>query len=41
LETSLKTIIEWNKAFLKNENMRQVCLDEIEKYFGTNPWILK
>lgn len=33
LEESLSSIVSWNKARMNGQNMRQVCLDEIENYF--------
>jgi hypothetical protein len=33
LGESLVSIVRWNKARMNGQNMRQVCLDEIENYF--------
>ena len=33
IETTLKSIVDWNKAYLKNEDMREVSVTQIEKYF--------
>jgi CDP-glucose 4,6-dehydratase len=33
ISTSLQKIVDWNKEFVRNSNMRQVCLDQIEEYF--------
>jgi CDP-glucose 4,6-dehydratase len=33
IETTLKSIVEWNKCFLKGESMRNITEDQIEKYF--------
>jgi len=33
IETTLKTIVDWNKAFLKGENIREESIKQIEKYF--------
>jgi len=33
IETAIKSIVDWNKAFLKNADMRQVSIGQIEKYF--------
>ena len=32
IETTLKSIVEWNKAFLSNENVRTVTENQIEQY---------
>ena len=32
IETAIKSIVDWNKAFLKNSDMRQVTIRQIEKY---------
>jgi CDP-glucose 4,6-dehydratase len=36
IETSLQSIVEWNKAWLNNADMREVCIDQIENYFRKN-----
>lgn len=36
LETSLKSIVDWNKAYLMGDNMKNFSFGEIEKYFDTN-----
>ena len=33
LENSIKSIVEWNKAFLKGENIRRVTENQIDEYF--------
>ena len=33
IETALTSIVDWNKSYLKNDNMREVCISQIEKYF--------
>jgi CDP-glucose 4,6-dehydratase len=33
IETALKTIVDWNKAYLKGENIRKVTINQIEQYF--------
>jgi CDP-glucose 4,6-dehydratase len=33
IETTLQMIVDWNKAFLCNADMRQVSVSQIEKYF--------
>jgi CDP-glucose 4,6-dehydratase len=33
IEITLKSIIEWNKAFLNNDDMREVSLSQIKRYF--------
>jgi CDP-glucose 4,6-dehydratase len=33
IETTLKTIVDWNKSFLAGENMRRVTEKQIEDYF--------
>jgi len=34
IETTLKTIVDWNKSFLSGENMRAVTEKQIESYFA-------
>jgi CDP-glucose 4,6-dehydratase len=33
IDTSLQTIVDWNKAYLNNVDMRKICISQIEKYF--------
>jgi CDP-glucose 4,6-dehydratase len=33
VETTLKILVDWYKAYQKKYNMRQVCLSQIEQYF--------
>lgn len=33
IETALKTIVDWNKAYLKGENIRKVTINQIEQYY--------
>lgn len=33
IETTLKSIVDWNKAYLKGENIREVTLNQINQYF--------
>lgn len=33
IETTLKTIVDWNKAFLKGKNIREVTINQINQYF--------
>ncbi|MCD4663975.1 MAG: CDP-glucose 4,6-dehydratase [Bacteroidales bacterium] len=33
IEKTLKSIVEWNKSYLNKENVRQLCLNQIETYF--------
>lgn len=33
IETTLKSIVDWNKAFLKGDNIREVTLNQINQYF--------
>jgi CDP-glucose 4,6-dehydratase len=33
IETALISIVDWNKSYLKNADMREVCISQIEKYF--------
>jgi CDP-glucose 4,6-dehydratase len=35
IETTLKSIVEWNKAYLNGEDIRHVTENQIEKYFNT------
>lgn len=34
LETTLQSIVLWNKAFNKGEDMREVCYQQIDQYFN-------
>ncbi|MBW8327124.1 MAG: CDP-glucose 4,6-dehydratase [Prolixibacteraceae bacterium] len=34
IETTLKSIVEWNKAYLKNEDIRAVTINQINQYFN-------
>ncbi len=34
LETTLQMIVDWNKAFQSNDDMRQVSISQIEKFFA-------
>jgi CDP-glucose 4,6-dehydratase len=34
--TALKTIVEWNKAYLKGENIREVTVNQINQYYLFN-----
>ncbi len=36
IEKTLKSIVDWNKAFLKNDDMRQVSIRQIEEYFRSD-----
>lgn len=36
IETALKTIVEWNKAYLKGENIREVTINQINQYYSFN-----
>jgi CDP-glucose 4,6-dehydratase len=33
IETTLKSIVDWNKAWLKGENIREVTINQIEQYY--------
>lgn len=33
IETTLKSIVDWNKSFLKGDNIREVTLNQINQYF--------
>ncbi len=33
IKTTLKSIVDWNKAFLNNENMREITNNQIKQYF--------
>ena len=32
IETTLKKIIDWNKSYLRNDDMKQVCVSQIEEF---------
>lgn len=34
IETTLKSIVDWNKAYLKGENIRKVTIKQISTYFN-------
>ena len=34
IETAIRKIVEWNKLFLADSDMRMVCLRQIEEYFN-------
>jgi CDP-glucose 4,6-dehydratase len=36
IQTSLKLIVDWNKALLNNSDMKSICISQIEKYFSDN-----
>jgi CDP-glucose 4,6-dehydratase len=36
VETALEYIVDWNKAYLNNTDVKAVCINQIEKYFLTN-----
>jgi CDP-glucose 4,6-dehydratase len=33
IEKTLKSIVDWNKAFLNNDDMRKVCISQIEEFY--------
>jgi len=33
IETTLKSIVDWNKAYLKGENIHDVCYQQIKEYY--------
>ena len=33
IDTALQMIVDWNKAFLDNNDMRQICINQIGKFF--------
>jgi CDP-glucose 4,6-dehydratase len=33
IETALTTIVDWNKAYLKGENIREVTINQIKQYY--------
>ena len=32
--TALQMIVQWNKEYLLNSDMRQICVDQVEEYFS-------
>jgi len=36
IDTTLQMIVDWNKAFLNNADMRKASVSQIEKYFSQN-----
>ncbi len=34
IKTTLKSIVDWNKAYLRGENIREVTISQINNYFG-------
>lgn len=36
IETTLKSIVDWNKDFQKGENIRKVTINQIIKYYSSN-----
>jgi CDP-glucose 4,6-dehydratase len=36
IETTLKSIVDWNKAWLKGENIRDVTIQQINHYYSCN-----
>lgn len=37
IQTTLETIVKWNKSFLSGENMRNVTEQQIQNYFSSSP----
>jgi CDP-glucose 4,6-dehydratase len=37
LETTLNSIVDWNKAYLNNEDLKTVCFNQITSYFDNSP----
>jgi CDP-glucose 4,6-dehydratase len=35
IEMAIKYIVDWNKEYINNADMRQVCIDQIENYYFT------
>jgi len=33
IETTLKSIVDWNKAYIRGENIREVCNQQIKEYY--------
>jgi CDP-glucose 4,6-dehydratase len=33
IEVALKSIVDWNKAFIKNDDIRQTCFNQIDRYY--------
>jgi CDP-glucose 4,6-dehydratase len=36
IETALNSVVEWNKALQNKNDMRQICINQIEQYFYNN-----
>jgi CDP-glucose 4,6-dehydratase len=36
IETALSSIVKWNKALQNRNDMRQMCINQIEEYFYSN-----
>lgn len=36
IETTLQMIVDWNKAYLQNADMRGICFNQIDEYFFKN-----
>jgi CDP-glucose 4,6-dehydratase len=36
IKTALKSIVDWNKDYIRGKNMREVTLQQINKYFSIN-----
>lgn len=36
IETTLRMVVDWYKAYQNNADMRQVCISQIERYFNYN-----
>jgi len=36
IETALDKVVEWNKSFIKNENVKEICIRQLNDYFITN-----
>jgi len=34
IETTLESIVEWTKAYLNKENLKEICLKQINRYFN-------
>ena len=40
IKITLKSIVDWNKAYLNGKNMREVCYNQIEMYYSKEiPWM--
>ena len=35
IESALRSIVEWNKAFVRNEDLRDMCFKQIELYYSS------